>query len=42
MLNNINKNYHENRMPIYFGFKALGALIGNYFGGRLLKVSKIK
>ena len=41
MLNKINKNYKENWMPIYFGFKAFGALIGNYFGGWLLKIYSI-
>lgn len=34
----INGNKKANQFPIYFGFKALGCLIGGFIGGRILTI----
>lgn len=32
-----NPNKQANQLPIFFGFRSLGSLFGNFFGGRLIK-----
>ena len=35
---NKRKNTHNsNHLPIFFGFRALGSLIGSFFGGRIIE-----
>jgi len=33
---------HTNHLPIFFGFRALGSLLGNFYGGRVIKYYPIR
>lgn len=33
---------NANHLPIFFGFRAMGSLIGNFFGGRIIKYHSVK
>jgi hypothetical protein len=35
--NELNPGKASNHLPIFFGFRAFGSLIGNFFGGRVIK-----
>lgn len=35
-------NNNANHLPIFFGFRALGSLVGNFFGGRIIKYHSIR
>ena len=36
--NNEDDTKTHNQLPIYFGFRAFGSLLGSFFGGRLIKI----
>lgn len=39
--NEQNPGRQANHLPIYFGFRSLGSLVGSFFGGRLIKSYRI-
>lgn len=39
--NELNPDQTENHLPIYFGFKAAGCLIANFWGGRIMQMYSI-
>lgn len=39
--NELNPDKTANHLPIFFGFRSLGALIGTFFGGRIIKYYSI-
>jgi len=39
--NELNPDQAENHLPIYFGFKAAGCLIANFWGGRIIQMYSI-
>ena len=40
--NENNPDANANHLPIFFGFRALGSLVGNFFGGRIIKYQSIQ
>ena len=40
--NEKNPDAHANHLPIFYGFRALGQLVGNFWGGRLIQYYNIK